>query len=216
MKLAAAPAPGHATRERGANSERRTGLQVRRKRDLGLLQSALYRKKMFQDDGERRPTLTHFLSDMTSTGVSPRHRNVLTSVSLGLTVDPERHLRVRSLRSPADPGASNKEPSASSAGLGLSAIAFSIYMFVIAVRNARLNRGIYSARSFFGYFAVGAIGLSPAFVDADITDDAATNFLGIVVDSLAVAVAANLLQVVLRKIFMRSAFQSKFKRPLPN
>lgn len=89
-------------------------------------------------------------------------------------------------------------------------------MFVIAVRNARLNRGIYSARSFFGYFAVGAIGLSPAFVDADITDDAATNFLGIVVDSLAVAVAANLLQVVLRKIFMRSAFQSKFKRPLPN
>ena len=113
-------------------------------------------------------------------------------------------------------GAANKDPDVSSRGLGLSAIVYSIYMFVIAARNARLNRGVASAQSFAGYFAIMTIGLSPILVDADINDDRMTTSVGVIGLSLMVAVAANLLQVVLRKIFMRNTFRSKIQEPLPN
>jgi hypothetical protein len=113
-------------------------------------------------------------------------------------------------------GGLNTDPHASSMGLGISAIAFSIYMFFIASRNARLNQGIFSARSFLGYFAVGVIGLSPALVDADIQDDKVTSLLGLVGLSLIVAVCANLFQVIYRNIFMRNTFRSRIEQPLPS
>ncbi|HSQ09095.1 MAG TPA: toll/interleukin-1 receptor domain-containing protein [Burkholderiaceae bacterium] len=101
-----------------------------------------------------------------------------------------------------------------SGGLGLSAIAFFSYMLVIAVRNARLNRSILSGKSFASYFAVLAIGSAPALVIEGTTASNVTTFLGLLVISLILAVAANVLQVILRKVFQQKLFRSKIEEPL--
>ncbi len=101
-----------------------------------------------------------------------------------------------------------------SAGLGLSSIAFFSYMLVIAVRNARLNRSIFSGRSFASYFAVLAIGSAPALVTEGTTESNVTAFLGLLIISLFLAVVANVLQVALRKIFQQNIFRSNIDQPL--
>lgn len=101
-----------------------------------------------------------------------------------------------------------------SAGLGLSAIAFFIYMFVIGVRNARLNRSVFSGKSFASYFAVLVIGFSPAVISGERAGENITAFAGLIIISLLLAVIANVVQVILRKIFQRNIFHSRINKPL--
>lgn len=101
-----------------------------------------------------------------------------------------------------------------SAGLGLSGIAFFIYMFVIGVRNARLNRSVFSGKSFASYFAVLVIGFSPALISGERTGENITAFGGLIIIALLLAVIANVVQVILRKIFQRNIFHSRIHKPL--
>jgi TIR domain len=101
-----------------------------------------------------------------------------------------------------------------SAGLGVSAIAFSIYMLVIGVRNARLNRSVFSGKSFASYFAVLVIGFSTALVSGESAGENITAFGGLIIISLLLAVIANVVQVILRKIFQRKIFHSRIDKPL--
>ena len=97
-------------------------------------------------------------------------------------------------------------------GLGLTAIAAVLYMFVIGVRNARLNRSIFSGKSFVSYLVVMIIGFFPALVVEE--SGGGTVFAGLVIVSLVLAVIANILQVVLRKIFQVNLFRSRIAKPL--
>ncbi len=101
-----------------------------------------------------------------------------------------------------------------SAGLGFSATAFFIYMLIIGVRNARLNRSVFSGKSFASYFAVLVIGFSTALVSGESASENITSFLGMIIISLFLAVIANVVQVILRKIFQRSIFHSRIDKPL--
>lgn len=97
------------------------------------------------------------------------------------------------------------------AGLGLSAIAFFIYMLVISVRNARLNRSISSGKSFASYAVVLIVGCSPILISEE---EKITGFVGLIVISLGIAVIANVLQVILRKVFQQKIFRNNIGRPL--
>jgi len=99
-------------------------------------------------------------------------------------------------------------------GLGFSMIAFFIYMFIIAVRNARLNRSIFSGRSFASYVVVFVIGWSPVLVTEGTGKDKIYLLLGLIILALFMAVFANVLQVVLRTTFQRNIFRSSIARPL--
>jgi TIR domain len=93
-------------------------------------------------------------------------------------------------------------------GLGASAIASFIYMVIIGVRNARLNRSIFSGKSFASYIAVMVIGTSPVLVSGGTVHDNIAAFFGLLVLSLVVAVIANVVQGVSRKSFQRSIFRN--------
>jgi TIR domain-containing protein len=99
-------------------------------------------------------------------------------------------------------------------GLGLSAIASLIYMFVIGVRNARLNRSVFSGKSFASYFAVLVIGFSPTLVIEGSARENITSFMGMIPIVLLAATIANVTQVTLRKLFQRNIFRSKIDKPL--
>ena len=99
-------------------------------------------------------------------------------------------------------------------GLGLSAIASLIYMFIIGVRNARLNRSVFSGKSFACYFAVLVIGFSPTLVIEGRARENITSFLGMIPIVLLAATIANVTQVILRKLFQRNIFLSKIDKPL--
>lgn len=100
------------------------------------------------------------------------------------------------------------------AGLGFSAIASFIYMFVISVRNARLNRSVFSGKSFASYFAVFAIGCSPILVAEGTAASNVQGFFGLLIIAVPLALVANVLQVILRKIFQRNVFRSRIEQPL--
>ena len=97
------------------------------------------------------------------------------------------------------------------AGAGFVAIASLIYMFVIGVRNARLNRSVFSAKSFASYFAVLVIGWSPIVVS---DSEKVMGCIGVSLMSLILAMIANVVQLVVRKIFYRDIFRSKIGKPL--
>jgi TIR domain len=99
-------------------------------------------------------------------------------------------------------------------GLGISAIASFVYMIIFAVRNARSNRGVFSGKSFFCYFALLVIGVLPALVIGGSAEEKISTFGGLIILSLLVAVVANVLQVFLRKIFQQNIFRSRIKKPL--
>ena len=100
-------------------------------------------------------------------------------------------------------------------GLGLSLIAAFIYMFVIGIRNARLNRSVFSAESFASYFTVLVIGASPILVTkGESIPDNISSFIGGIILSLILAVIANVVQLVVRKIFQQNIFRSKIDKPL--
>ena len=92
-------------------------------------------------------------------------------------------------------------------GLGASAIASFVYMLIIAVRNARLNRSVFSGKSFASYVAVMVIGTSPVLVTEGTPNEAFLAFFGLIIISLFLAVIANLVQVALRKAFQQSLFR---------
>ncbi len=92
------------------------------------------------------------------------------------------------------------------AGLNLLFV-IPIYLLLLAVRNARLNRGVFSMKSFASYVLTGALSvpfcsLPNHLAGAKITGDvSAFIFLAILV-----AIVANILQVILRPIFQRNRF----------
>jgi hypothetical protein len=92
-------------------------------------------------------------------------------------------------------------------GLGASTFASFVYMLIIAVRNARLNRSVFSGKSFASYVAVMVIGTSPVLVAEGTLNDALPAFFGLTILSLFVAMIANLVQVALRKAFQQSLFR---------
>jgi hypothetical protein len=92
-------------------------------------------------------------------------------------------------------------------GLGVSTIASFVYMLLIAVRNARLNRSVFSGRSFASYVAVMVIGTSPVLVSEANLSDTLPAFFGLIIIALFVAMIANLVQVALRKTFQQSLFR---------
>jgi hypothetical protein len=92
-------------------------------------------------------------------------------------------------------------------GLGTSAIASFVYMLIIAVRNARLNRSVFSGKSFASYVAVVVIGTSPVLVTEPNLNESLQAFVGLIIASLFVAVVANLVQVALRKAFQQTLFR---------
>lgn len=91
--------------------------------------------------------------------------------------------------------------------LGASTIASCVYMLIIAVRNARLNRSVFSGKSFASYVAVMVIGTSPVLVSEAALSEALQAFFGLIIISLFVAMIANLVQVALRKAFQQSLFR---------
>jgi len=99
-------------------------------------------------------------------------------------------------------------------GFVLSWIASLIYMFVISVRNARLNRSVFSGKSFASYFAVLVVGSSPILVIGGSARENITYFMGMIPIVLLVATIANVTQVILRKLSQRNIFRSKVDKPL--
>jgi hypothetical protein len=91
--------------------------------------------------------------------------------------------------------------------LGLSTIASFVYMLIVAARNARLNRSVFSGKSFASYVAVMVIGTSTVFVTEGTLNDALLAFFGLIIISFFVAMMANLVQVALRKAFQQSLFR---------
>jgi len=88
------------------------------------------------------------------------------------------------------------------------AMAIFFYMFIVGVRNARLNRSIFSGKSLASFFVVAMIGISPAallIVDksSEIEGDAAIA-LGSTFMSFALA---NALQALLRTVFQLNIFR---------
>src|SRR5262249_2396216 len=76
-------------------------------------------------------------------------------------------------------------------GLGISTIASFIYMIVIAVRNAGLNRSVLSGKSFASYLTLLVIGMSPALVIGASVEESISTFGGLIILSLLVAVITN-------------------------
>jgi hypothetical protein len=105
------------------------------------------------------------------------------------------------------------------AGAGFNMVAIVAYMFVLAFRNARLNRGIFSVLSFLGYVAAGLLvlpfGILPDWLGNTGKGDYASVTFGLVLVSFLAAAGANVVQVVLRRIFLRRLFRDKIKSPLP-
>ena len=99
----------------------------------------------------------------------------------------------------------------SSAGSGFIIIGCLVYIMVIAVRNARLNRSMSSGKSFASYFAVLAIASSSTLF---VPDGGMAIFLGLLVLSFIGAVCANVLQVALRRVFQRNLFKRKIAEPI--
>ncbi len=96
--------------------------------------------------------------------------------------------------------------------LGFSLILILLYMFVMAVRNARLNRGILSVKSFASYVIIGCLTLPFAVLPdriAGAQDANATLVLGFVIIAVCAGVVANVLQVILRPIFQRLRFRKR-------
>jgi len=98
-------------------------------------------------------------------------------------------------------------------GLGICAIASFIYMIIIAVRNAGLNRSVLSGKSFASYLSLLVIGMSPALVIGGSTEENVSTFGGLIMLSLLVAVTANVVQVFLRKMFQQNIFRSRIEKP---
>jgi TIR domain len=102
-------------------------------------------------------------------------------------------------------------------------IVLSVYMLIIAWRNAARNRSIFSLKSFMSYVllitAILTFALIPDIVKtAAVKADAAytTGYvIGIVLTGiffgLIFAIFANMLQFILRKIFLKKAFQKSVK-----
>jgi hypothetical protein len=92
----------------------------------------------------------------------------------------------------------------------LGIIAAFIYMVIISIRNAKLNRGVFSGRSFAATFGLLAIGIVvPSLLMHDIAA-----FMGLLIGALLLAAIANVVQAVLRKVFQLQIFDSRIQEPL--
>jgi TIR domain len=101
---------------------------------------------------------------------------------------------------------------AGSVGFILGIIAAFIYMVIISIRNAKLNRGVFSGRSFAATFGLLAIGIVPSLLMRHtIPLDA---FMVLLIGALLLAAIANVAQAVLRKVFQLQIFDSRVQEPL--
>lgn len=108
-------------------------------------------------------------------------------------------------------------------GRGINIVALITYMFVLAFRNAKLNRAIYSVQSFCSYLVVATLivpfGVLPdwmAFTDrmgAARLSQYGEIALGVILICFIAAVVANVLQFLLRIIFLRKAFRKAIEGP---
>lgn len=105
-----------------------------------------------------------------------------------------------------------------STGAGFGIVAISMYMFVIARRNAKLNRGIWSLASFASYASVFlllvAFGLVPDLLGNTGPADYTSLAVKLVGLALIAVGLANVLQIVLRKLHLRNIFHGRIHRPL--
>jgi hypothetical protein len=94
-----------------------------------------------------------------------------------------------------------------------------VYMLVLGVRNAKLNRSVASPASFASYMIVVLL-VAPFAVLPYWHGLSTTDFwsvpLGLLVISVFAAALANVLQVILRKIFQLAVFKARIGKPLPS
>ncbi len=104
------------------------------------------------------------------------------------------------------------------AGAGVNIILILAYMIVLAVRNARLNRGVFSHKSFLSYVAAGLLIIPFALLPdklAGATDANASVAFGVILLSIVAGIFANILQVILRPIFQRARFRARVASASP-
>jgi hypothetical protein len=117
----------------------------------------------------------------------------------------------------------SRTPPEETGGVAINIVALVAYMFVLAFRNAKLNRGITSLASFCSYLIVGALilpfGVLPDWMSLPdrMGESRLTEYggiaAGLILIAFIAALFANVLQVLLRKIFLRKAFMKAIERP---
>lgn len=117
----------------------------------------------------------------------------------------------------------SRTPPEETGGVGINIVALVAYMFVLAFRNAKLNRGITSLASFCSYVIVGALilpfGVLPDWMSLPdrMGESRLTEYggiaAGLIITAFVAALFANVLQVLLRKIFLRKAFMKAIEGP---
>jgi len=105
-------------------------------------------------------------------------------------------------------------------GLGLNLFAIALYMFVLAFRNARMNKGIFSISSFISYALVGFLivpfGLFPDWLAGlSKAEDYPDMLGGFILLSLMAGGFANVVQVMLRRALLRRIFREKIGETSP-
>jgi len=113
--------------------------------------------------------------------------------------------------------ASRRSPE-NNAGSGFNFFAILIYLLILALRNARMNKGVLSWQSFAGYFIVSLL-IAPFCVLPDwIENQAKTGYVGLafglVLLSFFAAALTHVVIVVVRTILLRKRFRSKIKDAL--
>jgi len=92
-----------------------------------------------------------------------------------------------------------------------------IYMFVVAIRSARLNISIFSVTSFVIYLCIGLLILPSALlIDwlLGVKGDYFSLAMALTTMCVIAAACANVLQFVLRKVFQRNIFRTQIREPL--
>jgi hypothetical protein len=115
-----------------------------------------------------------------------------------------------------------KRPQTDDSGLGIVLIALIIYMFILAWRNAKLNRGAFSPASFCSYLLVGLLVLPFALLPNWLADPSAAHLAGtfgviaagFFLCSIVAALIANVMQVIMRKVILQGILRRKIGTPL--
>jgi len=100
-------------------------------------------------------------------------------------------------------------------GVTVNLLLILIYMIMLAVRNAQLNRGPLSPKSFFSYVLAGSLilpfGVLPDWLSGE-QDANVKVAIGLLILCLAMGGIANILQVVLRRVHQLRKFREKIEK----
>lgn len=95
---------------------------------------------------------------------------------------------------------------------GWNIVLILLYLLLLAARNAQLNRGIFSAKSFFSYVTTISLVIPFALLPDKINGAKEANAalaVTLLVAAFIVGLAANIAQVILRPIFQRFLFRKR-------